>query len=193
MGETRPRPVEGARERILSAALRLFAERGVAATSLREVARSAEVAPGLVVHYFGGKDGLHQAVDDHVLELFLGALDSVPLEGPAAQIVSGRDAAVTRMFEEHPEATDYLRRVVVTPEPGDRGLAGRLVTTTIEQTRMLREHGIGSNRYPVDEHGVAVLLRQIGNRLLQPSLHRMWGLAGITSEEPQVEVTLRRR
>ncbi|UUZ44910.1 TetR family transcriptional regulator [Janibacter limosus] len=53
------------RERIRTAALALFAEHGVAATSLREVARSAGVAPGLVGHYFreqgrsaGGRRGL---------------------------------------------------------------------------------------------------------------------------------------
>ena len=50
--------------RIRDAALALFAERGVAATSLREVARSAGVAPGLVGHYFGSKDGLQEAVED---------------------------------------------------------------------------------------------------------------------------------
>lgn len=180
------------KERIRTAALRLFAERGVAATSLREVAREAEVTPGLVVHHFGGKDGLHAAIDDHVLDLFRVALESVPLTGQAQEIVAARDEAVTRMFEDNPEAIDYLRRVVVTPDPGDVGLARKLVTETIGQTRMLREHGIGSSRHPVDEHGVAVLMRQIGSRLLQPALHRMWELADITTDEPEVEVTLRR-
>ena len=76
----------GSRERIRTAALRLFAERGVAATSLREVAREAGVTPGLVVHHYGGKDGLHTAIDDHVLDLFRTALDSVPLSGPAREL-----------------------------------------------------------------------------------------------------------
>lgn len=185
-------PAGTSRERILSAALRLFAERGVAATSLREVARAACVAPGLVGHYYGGKDGLHQAVDDHVLDLFSQALESVPLDGPAREVAAARDAAVTRMFEENPEAIDYLRRVVVTPDPGDVGLARKLVEHTIEQTRVLREHGIGASTRPVDEHGVAVLMRQIGSRLLQPALHRMWELAEIEADEPQVWVDLRR-
>ena len=111
---------------------------------------------------------------------------------PASEVAAARDAAVTRMFEENPEAIDYLRRVVVTPDPGDVGLARKLVEHTIEQTRVLREHGIGSSTRPVDEHGVAVLMRQIGSRLLQPALHRMWQLAEIETDEPQVWVDLRR-
>ena len=192
MTSSTEQPSTTSRERILSGALRLFAERGVAATSLREVARTAGVAPGLVSHHFGGKPGLHDAVDDHVLELFRAALESVPLDGPASEVAAARDAAVTRMFEENPEAIDYLRRVVVTPDPGDVGLARKLVEHTIEQTRVLREHGIGSSTRPVDEHGVAVLMRQIGSRLLQPALHRMWQLAEIETDEPRVWVDLRR-
>lgn len=179
--------------RIVAVAVGLFGERGVAATSLREVARVAGVTPGLVVHHFGGKEGLHASVDDHVVDLFRQALDSVPLEGPAAQVVAARDAAVTRMFEDNPGAIDYLRRVVVTPDPGDDGLARKLIAETIAQTRTLREHGIARSRIPVEEQAVAVLVRQLGHRLLQPTLTRMWSIAGSGSPVPTVRVALQER
>ena len=180
------------RVRIRTAALRLFAARGVAATSLREVARESGVAPGLVVHHFGGKDGLHAEVDEFVVGLFREALDSVPLEGAASEVVAARDDAVTAMFEANPEAIDYLRRVVVTPDPGDEGLARRLVDETVAQTTTLREHGIARSRKPVEEQAVAVLVGQLGNRLLQPTLGRLWALAGATSPVPSVRVDLSR-
>lgn len=186
-------PSADAKERILTVALGLFGERGVAATSLREVARVAGVAPGLVVHHFGGKEGLHGCVDDHVVDLFRQALDSVPLDGPAAEVVAGRDDAVTRMFEANPEAIDYLRRVVVTPDPGDVGLARKLIAETIAQTRTLREHGIARSRIPVEEQAVAVLVGQLGDRLLQPTLARMWTIAGADSPVPTVRVTMQDR
>ena len=85
-------PAIDSRSRILATALRLFAARGAAATSLREVAREAGVAPGLVVHHFGGKDGLRGAVDEFVVDLFRGAVDSVPLDGPAKEVIAARDA-----------------------------------------------------------------------------------------------------
>lgn len=187
-GET----VGDSRVRIRTAALRLFAERGVAATSLREVARVAGVTPGLVVHHFGGKDGLHEAIDGFVLDLFREALDSVPLEGLTREVAAARDVAVTRMFEDNPEAIDYLRRVVVTPDPGDLGLARKLIIETTTQTQILRDHGIARSRTPVSEQAVEVLVRQIGSRLLQPALERLWQLSGSAGDPPMVRVSLHR-
>lgn len=46
------------RELILAAARRLFSEHGFDGTSLRQVARAAEVDPALVHHFFKGKDEL---------------------------------------------------------------------------------------------------------------------------------------
>jgi AcrR family transcriptional regulator len=47
--------------RILSAARESFAENGMAGTTVRAVARSADVDPALVYHYYGSKDGLLDA------------------------------------------------------------------------------------------------------------------------------------
>src|SRR5262245_37694326 len=47
--------------RILAAAREAFAETGWAGTTIRAVARSADVDPALVYHYFGSKDGLLDA------------------------------------------------------------------------------------------------------------------------------------
>lgn len=56
-----------ARARIRDAAIRLFAERGMEATTVRDVARVAGVSGGLVRHHFGSKDELRDACDAHVL------------------------------------------------------------------------------------------------------------------------------
>jgi len=50
------------REEILTAARRLFAERGYEAVSASEVAREAGVTLGLLDHYFGSKRGLFIAL-----------------------------------------------------------------------------------------------------------------------------------
>jgi AcrR family transcriptional regulator len=47
--------------RILTAARGAFAETGWAGTTIRAVARAADVDPALVYHYFGSKDGLLDA------------------------------------------------------------------------------------------------------------------------------------
>ena len=48
--------------------MRLFAAQGGTATTIRAVAEQAGVAPGLVSHHFGSKQGLRDACDDFVLD-----------------------------------------------------------------------------------------------------------------------------
>jgi AcrR family transcriptional regulator len=47
--------------RILTAAREAFADTGLAGTTIRAVAREADVDPALVYHYFGSKEGLLEA------------------------------------------------------------------------------------------------------------------------------------
>jgi DNA-binding transcriptional regulator YbjK len=50
-----------ARHRLLHTALRLFAQKGFAKTSTREIAREAEVNISAISYYFGDKEGLYAA------------------------------------------------------------------------------------------------------------------------------------
>ena len=74
------------------------------------------------------------------------------------------------MFADNPDAVDYLRRAVVTPDPGAEGLARLLMEETIRRTQTLRDHGIARSRIPLEEQAVAVLVSQLGTLLLQPAL-----------------------
>ncbi|MFO0447973.1 MAG: TetR/AcrR family transcriptional regulator, partial [Pseudomonadota bacterium] len=66
------------RQALVQAALKLFAERGFAGASIRDLAAEAGVSIGLVRTHFGSKDGLLEAVDAHALaaveELYDGVL-----------------------------------------------------------------------------------------------------------------------
>ena len=67
--------------------MRLLAEQGGKATTIRAVAEAAGVTPGLVSHHFGSKEGLRDACDAHVLEYLRGgireAIDQQGLGDPA--------------------------------------------------------------------------------------------------------------
>jgi AcrR family transcriptional regulator len=78
--------VSATRDEILSSARALFAADGYEATSIRAVARGANVDPGLVLHYFRDKEHL------------IGAAMDVPLdpEDAVARIVPGPRTAVGR-------------------------------------------------------------------------------------------------
>src|SRR2546421_13108005 len=76
-----------AKARIRDAAMKLFGAEGVAASSLRAVARAADVSPGVIVHHFGSKEGLIRAVDEAVLARINLALSEVPIGGSGAQLI----------------------------------------------------------------------------------------------------------
>ncbi|MDP2370984.1 CerR family C-terminal domain-containing protein [Rhodoferax sp.] len=56
-----------ARQRLLHAALRLFAEKGFSKTSTREIAQAGAVNIAAISYYFGDKAGLYRAVFDDPL------------------------------------------------------------------------------------------------------------------------------
>ena len=62
----KPRGKDSVRAALIEAASRLFAERGPAHVSVREIAREADVNHGLIHRHFGSKDGLLQAVMQHL-------------------------------------------------------------------------------------------------------------------------------
>jgi AcrR family transcriptional regulator len=60
--------VEDTRQHILEVALRQFADRGYAGTSVQEIVDEAKVAKPMVYYYFKSKAGLYQALIDNAHE-----------------------------------------------------------------------------------------------------------------------------
>ncbi|MDR0342646.1 MAG: TetR/AcrR family transcriptional regulator [Nocardiopsaceae bacterium] len=119
-----------ARAVIRDEALRLFAERGPDAVTVRQIAAAAGVSPALVVHHFGSKEGLRQAVDQHVLALFDAMLGELTggrardLYDPAAS-GSLAEAILTYLPPGSPVPA-YLRRMLLAGGGAGRELFGRL-------------------------------------------------------------------
>jgi AcrR family transcriptional regulator len=86
-GAPRPERADAARnrKRVLAAARRLFAERGVHGVTMAEVASAAGVAKGTVFHRFGDRAGLALALlDEHERALQERILRGPPPLGPGA-------------------------------------------------------------------------------------------------------------
>jgi len=101
-------------------ALRLFAERGPDAVTVRQIAAAAGVSPGLVIHHFGSKDGLREAVDAHVLAMFgamLTELTTGDLYEPGA--AGSLAEAVMKHLPPGSPVPAYLRRLLLAD--GDSG------------------------------------------------------------------------
>jgi TetR/AcrR family transcriptional regulator, regulator of cefoperazone and chloramphenicol sensitivity len=70
--------------RIRDAAIEQFGEHGFG-IGIRAIAKAAGVSPGLVIHHFGSKDGLHKACDDYVAEAIrVAKSESLQASDPAA-------------------------------------------------------------------------------------------------------------
>ena len=73
-----------ARARIRDAALRLFAERGLDGTTIRDIAKEAGVSGGLIRHHFGSKDDLRAACDSYALDQLMRIKEQAVLDGQLA-------------------------------------------------------------------------------------------------------------
>ncbi|MCV7168194.1 TetR/AcrR family transcriptional regulator [Mycobacterium stomatepiae] len=112
--------------RITAAARNEFAQHGWAGTTIRAVAREADVDPALVYHYFGSKEGLLDAATnppqkflDNVAKVWttpvdqLGAaLISVLLDAWAANEVAPTLRAIVQTAAHEPATREKLRRIV---------------------------------------------------------------------------------
>ena len=112
------------RQAIVEAARVDFAEQGYDGTSLRGIARRAEVDPALVHHYFGGKPQLFAAVMD--IPADPAALISAVVDGPRDQV----GEALVRTFLAVWDSPDGRQRFQALM---------RAAVTHDEATRMLRE------------------------------------------------------
>ncbi|MBX7450864.1 TetR/AcrR family transcriptional regulator [Mycolicibacterium sp. 3033] len=95
---------------IRDVAMKCFARRGIAATSLRTIAEEAGVSLGLVQHYFVTKDQLIEAIDQHVLDVFA-QMQTVPSPAPEDLMGDASDRLGTLMTE-NPDVMDYVGRAL---------------------------------------------------------------------------------
>jgi AcrR family transcriptional regulator len=97
------------REHIVAVARRAFGARGYDATSLRSIAAEADVDPGLLIHYFGTKEGVFRAALEVTIQpdqLFAG-LEDLDRREVAEQIVRRYLSMLDR-----PEARDVVLGLV---------------------------------------------------------------------------------
>lgn len=59
---------ENSKEKILKAAVKLFAQKGFDGVSIREICKEADINVCMVSYYFGGKKELYQGIIDNLIE-----------------------------------------------------------------------------------------------------------------------------
>lgn len=141
-----PRDLTG-RAAIRNAALRLFAERGPDAVTVREIATQAGVSPALVLHHFGSKDGLRAEVDAYAARAFDAIFQDMPTEELVELLTGGAASgsiaeAFARGFPHGSPLPAYLGRLLLTHDPAGSALFGRWYAATQRLLDALVDAGV---------------------------------------------------
>jgi AcrR family transcriptional regulator len=184
-----------AKARIRNAALDLYASQGEDRTSMRTIAAAAGVTVGLLVHHYGTKDNIRDAVEELIVDYFRQAIAQASADGTHGGVAAARNAAVTEMLAANPEVVSYMGRVLLDPA-GPRGhLLERLTELASSAVGELRRTGLASVKRAESTQVIEVMVRQLGHLFLQPMLDAMWRqLAGPDApgtDKPVLEVRVR--
>ena len=166
------------RAQIRDCALQLFGEYGPDAVTVRDIAACAKVSPGLVLHHFGSKQGLREAVDARVLAIFDGMFEGA-VEDPDAfatgepQMVRGFAEMLAANLPAGSPVPAYLRRLLLSGDPMARELFGRWFQLSLGVMDVMDANG---NMHPVaDRQAMAAFL--LVNDLAMILLHDYVGEA----------------
>jgi AcrR family transcriptional regulator len=181
------RPPGQTRERILDQAEALFADRGFAGTSVRDIAAGAGLTPASLYNHFPGKDALYRAVLERGVQPLIERMGELATsENPAeaaAHIIEG----VMSHLAEHP----HLPRLVVL-EAATGGehlseLARDWIHPLMERGRAVYDHEIAKGRSPWEPNEVPLAITAwlhlvFGHFAMAPLLQEVLGRDPLSPE-----------
>jgi AcrR family transcriptional regulator len=164
---------------IRNAAMRLFAERGAAAVTVREIAAAAGVSAALVMHHYGSKDGLKDAVDRRAVAFFeemIGELARIGEEGGSASLAE----LFADRLEREPAMTGYVRRLLADGGEAADGLFAKLFEATEAGMRSLVAAGIARPAHDERIRTAFLLANDLSLVLLRRQIARVTGTDPLT-------------
>jgi AcrR family transcriptional regulator len=129
---------QGTKERIIAAASKMLAEKGYDATTLREISREAQAAPGLVHYYFGGKDQLLVEALQAAGQQFHHRMERLIQQVPDEQSL---DVLLTQLSERVGQEAEVYR---LRYESFSLGLHNPIITPAVRERLTQRREEIGS-------------------------------------------------
>lgn len=175
-----------ARARIRDEALRLFAERGPDAVTLRDIANAAGVSPALLIRHYGSKDGLVEIVDNHVVatfELLLTKMTeqtaAVGLEPTA--VPSLLDGLATYLPPDSPIPA-YLSRLLINGGSAGSALFDRLFRLSQTTLDAMVAVGTASRGADAAVRAAFLLVNDLAVLTLRPRLTEALGVDPLSEE-----------
>ncbi|HTO82099.1 MAG TPA: TetR family transcriptional regulator [Methylomirabilota bacterium] len=158
------------RERIADTALRLFVEKGIAATSIRDIARGAAVAEGALYRHYASKEDLAWRLFADRYAALGAAVDAVQAAEPGFR---GKIEALVRhfcrAFDADPVLFSYL---LLTQHDQVRKVTPQMANPLAVVRRVIAE---GLAARPDDRRDPAVVSAMVLGLVLQVAVERTYG------------------
>lgn len=134
-----------ARDRIVEAALTVFASRGFDGATTREIAKEAGVSSGLIHHHFQDKETLWNLVGNRITEEFVEAANASidPALTGTPQGLRQMMATYMNYWREHPRALRFqLWRVLGAPKQERKARSEHINQTFVPTFKLAQDAGI---------------------------------------------------
>jgi AcrR family transcriptional regulator len=169
------------RDRIEKAAIRLFVEKGVTETSVRDIARAVDISEGALYRHFVSKDELvWAAFERHYVE-FAGRLDELARRETSAR---GKLGAMIRGFCHAHDENPTLFRFLLFVQHGQLNKLPAGTPTPVDAVRSVIERGIAAREIPAQNPDLGAAL--VFGIVLQPvtfaAYHRLPSTMGAMSD-----------
>ncbi len=155
--------------------MRLFAERGAAQVTIREIAAEAGVSPSLVIHHYGSKEGLREAVDTRVIGL-VDALVTGLTTSASSRASASLGAALSTELERDPLLPAYLRRLLIDGGQPATTLFRRLYDAVLSGFGALEAAGLVRSSSDAEIRAAFLLVNDLAVVLLRDQLHEVMGI-----------------
>jgi len=150
-GAKRDEPSESSRERILTAALEIFSERGFDGARTRDIAERAGANLGLIKYYFDTKETLWKASVDRAFEQLRESFGDILDPDPASNERQRLEGMIRRFIEFSARRPEFMRLMNDEGKrdgPRTRWLVKRHVRPMFERLRGLAEQAQASGVLP---------------------------------------------
>ena len=158
------------KDRIERAAIALFVEKGVAETTVRDIAQAVDISEGALYRHFVGKDELVWQLFERHYIAFAGRLQALADGEPAAR---GKLAAMIRGFLQAHDADPTLFHFLLFVQHGQLSKLGADAPTPVTVMHAVLASGIASGEIPPQDATLATALAM--GLVLQPMTFAAYG------------------
>jgi AcrR family transcriptional regulator len=158
------------RDRIERAAIRLFVDKGVTETSVRDIARAVDISEGALYRHFVSKEQLVWAVFERHYVAFAARLDAL---AQAETTAHGKLAAMIRGFCQAHDEDPTLFRFLLFVQHGQLSKLAPGTPNPVDAVRTVVERGIAAKEIPDQPADVATAL--VFGIVLQPVTFAAYG------------------